>query len=228
MQHARMRVQSTGPVAGAGRLLRFEPVVHLVTGDVTCAAVQSTRRYEELAAFGASGLVSNVDSPANWLSDMIEDVALRARVRDMDVRPIHLEAPVSAMMHPDTPIACEAAAARSRLLPQEICIEVTDASLSQARKDVTRSIENLRRKGFRIGVIATHSWNTPLDTGLRLMLDTVRVDSRKLFRDEDLMNRVEAAVACGISVIAEGARYRDGHELASIGVELAMRPSADA
>ena len=57
MQHARMRVQSTGPVAGAGRLLRFEPVVHLVTGDVTCAAVQSTRRYEELAAFGASGLV---------------------------------------------------------------------------------------------------------------------------------------------------------------------------
>ena len=44
----------------------------------------------------------------------------------------------------------------------------------------------------------------------------------------DLMNRVEAAVACGISVIAEGARYRDGHELASIGVELAMRPSADA
>ena len=105
---------------------------------------------------------------------------------------------------------------------------VSDASLSQSRKDVMRSIEALRRKGFRIGVIATRSWSTPLDTSLRLMLDTVRVQAALLHRDTDLMNRVEAAVACGMSVIAEGARYRDADDLASIGVELAMRPRADA
>lgn len=228
MQHARMRVQSTGHSAEASRLLRFEPVVHLVTGEVACAAALSARRYEELAVFGPSGLVCRTEGPAIWLSDLIEDVALRARVTDMDVRPVHVEAPVAAMMHPDTPAACEAAAARARLLPQEICIEVSDASLSQSKQDVIRSIDNLRRKGFRIGVIATRSWNTPLDTRLRLMLDSVRVDARQLFRDEDLMKRVDAAVACGMAVIADGARYRDGSELAGIGIELGMRPRSDA
>ncbi|MEQ8559709.1 MAG: EAL domain-containing protein [Henriciella sp.] len=228
MQHARMRVQSTGTITEATRLLRFEPVVHLVKGDVVCATAESSRRFEEFAAFGPSGLVSEAESPAKWLANTIEDLAVRARVTDMDVRPIHIEAPVAAMMHPDTPAACEAAAARSRLLPQEICIEVSDASLAQSKRDVTRSIEALRRRGFRLGVIATRSWNTPLDTALRLMLDTVRVDARNLFREDDLMKRVEAAVACGMSVIAERARYRDGYELAEIGVELALRPTSDA
>ena len=228
MQHARMRVHSSGTHSEAARLLRFEPVVHLSSGEVVCAAVQSSRRFEELAAFGPSGLVSRTDGPAVWLSDLIEDVALRARVTEMDVRPLHVEAPVAAMMHPDTPAACEAAAARARLLPQEICIEVSDASLSQSKRDVTRSIENLRRRGFRIGVIATRSWSSPLDTGLRLMLDTVRVNARHLFVEDDLMKRVEAATACGMSVIAEGARYRDGADLASVGIELAMAPRADA
>ena len=228
MQHARMRVQTAGSIAATKTLLRFQPVVHLLTGDVVCAAAQSSRRFEELAAFGPSGLSSTAESPAVWLSGIIEDLAVRARVTDMDVRPIHIEAPVAAMMHPDTPLACEAAVARSQLLPQEVCIEVSDASLAQSKRDVTRSIEALRRKGFRLGVIATKSWSTPLDTSLRLMLDTVRVDARKLFDDPDLMKRVDAAVACGMSVIAEGAAYRDGDELSAIGVDLALNPKTDA
>lgn len=228
MQHARMRVQTASPLAVTKSLLRFRPVVHLLTGDVVCAAAQSSRRFEELAAFGPSGLAASPESPAVWLANLIEDLAVRARVTDMDVRPIHIEAPVAAMMHPDTPIACEAAAARSRLLPQEICIEVTDASLAQSKRDVTRSIESLRRKGFRLGVIATKSWSTPLDTSLRLMLDTVRVDARRLYDEPELAKRVEAAVACGMSVIAEGAAYRDGEDLSAMGVELALHPRTDA
>ncbi|WP_300379026.1 EAL domain-containing protein [Henriciella sp.] len=228
MQHARMRVHSTSPVKAAPPRLRFEPVVHLVKGDVACTLAESPKRFEELAAFGPSGLVSEAAGPAEWLANQIEDAAMYARVNDIAIRPIHLEAPVAAMMHPDTPVACEAAVARSRLLPQEICIEVSDSSLAQSRNDVLKSIESLRRKGFRLGVNATQSWSTPMDTSLRLLLDTVRIDARELDGNPDLIGRIDAAACCGMSVIAEGARYRDGAELAEMGIELAIRPSTDA
>ena len=228
MQHARMRVHSTGPVTAPPSRLRFEPVIHLVKGDVVCTVAESPKRFEEFAAFGPSGLVSRPGSPAEWLAGQLEDVAVYARANEVDIRPVHLEAPVAAMMHPDTPLACEAAAARSHMLPQEICIEVADASLAQSKADVLKSIESLRRKGFRVSVNATRSWSTPMDTALRLMLDAVRIDARQLGESEDLMHRVDAAACCGMSVIAENARYRDGAYLADLGVELALRPKTDA
>lgn len=228
MQHVRTRVQPSGSILPGLQPIRFEPVVNLVRGDIVNLIASTPKRYEEFVFFGPSATLGEVQSPAAWLADTIESVARAGRDEPAHSRPILIEAPIAAMMHPDTPMACEAAAARSRILPQEICIEVTDASLSQSKEDITRSIEALRRKGFRVGINATRSWCTPLDTGLRLMLDCVRIDTRELWRCADLMNRVEAAASCGMAVIAENARYRDGDDLAELGVDLGVRPVADA
>lgn len=208
---------------------RLSPVVHLLTGDVVNLVAETCRSFEDRASFGGNGLFINRISPALWMAHQIEAVAeLVNEPRFANARPIIIEAPITALMHPDTPMACEAAAARSRLCPQEICVEVEDATLSQSKSDIVRSIEALRRRGFRVGVNATRSWCTPLDTRLRLLLDCVRVDAAKLWTEADLLNRVEAARACGMAVIAENARYRDGEKLADVGIELARAPKVDA
>ncbi len=208
--------------------LRFEPVIHLVQGDIVNLIAETPKRYEERASFGASGLIAERISPALWLAHQVEQTAILAREEDAMARPILIEAPSAAMMHPDTPMACEAAAARGRLCPQEICIEVEDACFAQSRTDVSNSIQALRKRGFRVGINATRSWCTPLDTGLRLMLDSVRIDAHQLWSSNDLVGRVEAAVACGMAVVAENVHYRDGAELAEMGIELGVRPRADA
>ncbi len=227
MQQVRTSVQPKTTVIPTLPTVRFAPVVHLVKGDIVNTIAETPKRYEERVSFGESGLIAECISPALWLAHHVETVATLALRENVSARPIIIEAPIAAMMHPDTPMACEAAAARSRICPQEVCIEVTDASLSQSKADVTRSIEALRRRGFRVGVNATKSWCTPLDTGLRLMLDSVRVDANHLWREEDLMKRIDAAVSCGIAVIAENARYRDGDDLAVLGIELGVKPAVD-
>jgi EAL domain-containing protein (putative c-di-GMP-specific phosphodiesterase class I) len=208
--------------------VRLSPVVHLTTGEVINLVAQTARTFEESPSFGASALFINRISPALWLAHQVEmAAALAANYRHVHARPVIIEAPITAMMHPDTPMACEAAAARSRICPQEICIEVEDATLSQSKADVLRSIEALRKRGFRVGVNSTRSWCTPLDTHLRLLLDSVRVDTAKLWSEPDLLNRIEAARACGMAVIGENARYRDGEKLAAVGIELARAPKVD-
>ena len=135
---------------------RLSPVVHLLTGDVVNLVAETCRSFEDRASFGGNGLFINRISPALWMAHQIEAVAeLVNEPRFANARPIIIEAPITALMHPDTPMACEAAAARSRLCPQEICVEVEDATLSQSKSDIVRSIEALRRRGFRVGVNAT-------------------------------------------------------------------------
>ncbi|MEQ9315962.1 MAG: EAL domain-containing protein [Henriciella sp.] len=228
MQQLRMRTEQQSQKAPSVAPMRFEPVVHLVNGDIVNLIAETPKRYEERVSFGKSGLIAERISPALWLAHEVELAAQIAYREAATARPILIQAPIAAMMHPDTPMACDAAAARGKICPQEICIEVEDAALAQSRNDIVKSIEALRRRGFRVGINATRSWCTPLDTGLRLMLDCVRVDARALWSNEDLMSRIDAAVACGMAVIAENAHYRDGDDLAEIGVELAVRPRADA
>lgn len=228
MQQLRTRAVTASPRKAPMAQVRFEPVVHLVSGDIVNLIAETPKRYEERASFGKAGLMAECISPALWLASQVEAVGQALSANGLRARPVVVSAPIAALMHPDTPMACEAAVARTRLCPQEFCIEVDDSSFAQSRKDISKSIEALRRRGFRVGINATRSWCTPLDTGLRLMLDMVRVNADDLFNDEDLYNRVSAAVACGMAVMAERASYRDGGELAELGVELAVRPRTDA
>lgn len=219
---------TTAAAAARNRLL---PVMHLETGEAVLLFAESEKRFEERAAFGRTAPTaesSDAVSPAHWMAGQVEAIANDAHNRTTE-RPVIVELPLVALIHEDTPVACDAAIARTRLCPQEICFEIQDAALAlPAARNAQDGIEALRRCGFRVSLNATRSWQCPLDHSLRILLDSLRVDARKIEGDEDLQDRIEAAASAGMLVIAEHANWRDSYYLSELGVEYGFRMRADA
>ncbi|MEO1553309.1 MAG: hypothetical protein AAFR82_05195 [Pseudomonadota bacterium] len=210
---------------------RLLPVMHIETGEAVLLFADSEKRFEERAVFGRAALAAESSepvSPAIWMADHVEDVADDAHNRTTE-RPVIVEMPLVALIHPDTPVACDAAIARTRLCPQEICFEIQDAALAlPAARNAQNAIEALRRCGFRVSLNATRSWQCPLGHSLRLLLDSLRVDARKIETEPELQDRIESAVSSGMLVIAEHAHWRDSYYLSELGVEYGFRMRADA
>lgn len=209
--------------------LRFAPIMHLESGAAIAALAEAPTDFAEKPSFGPAALgAPQQDSPAKWLADRIETIAAGAKLLEMNNRPIILPAPIAAFSHSRTANACEAAVIRSRLCPQEICLEFSDAAFAASPSDAAHRVRNLRRLGFRVSIDARKAWNAKLNSGLRLSLDTYRVDARHLLTDADLQYQCEAAAASGITVIAERARWRNADWLVDFGIEHAIRPQTDA
>ena len=228
MQHPSFSSPSQQPAPR----IRFTPIVHLQTGETVTLIAETDKRFEERAVFGRAASGAERDdaashTPAAWLASLVERVALQAQATTSE-RPIIVSTPLAALVHPDTATACDAAIRRTHMCPQEICLEISDAALALACKDTQDGIEALRRCGFRVSIDSTRSWQTALSTPLRLLLDNIRIDARHLDYETALEDRVEAASAAGMAVIAEHAPWRDGDYLASMGIDYALRPRADA
>ena len=210
---------------------RLLPVMHLETGEAVLLFAETEKRFEERAVFGPATFAaegSEVASPAQWIAEHVEAVAHDAHNRTTE-RPVIVELPLVALIHPDTAMACDAAIARTRLCPQEICLDVQDAALAlPAARSAKEGIEALRRCGFRVSINATRSWQAPLDHSLRLLLDSLRVDARKIEDDVALQDRIEAAACAGMLVIAENAHWRDSYFLNELGIEYGFRMRADS
>lgn len=210
---------------------RLLPVMHIETGEAVLLFAETEKRFEERAVFGRAALAAECSepvSPATWMAAHVEDVAHDAHNRTTE-RPVIVEMPLVALIHPDTAVACDAAIARTRLCPQEICFEIQDAALAlPAARNAQDGIEALRRCGFRVSLNATRSWQCPLSQSMRLLLDSLRVDARKIEEEPDLQDRIEAAVSSGMLVIAEHANWRDSYYLSELGVEYGFRMRTDA
>lgn len=210
---------------------RLLPVMHLGTGDAVLLFAESDKRFEERAVFGRAVLAaerSETASPAHWLADRLETVAQDAHNRTTE-RPVIVPMPLAALLHPDTAIACDAAIARTQLCPQEICLDIEDAALAMpAARNVQDGIEALRRHGFRVSLNASRSWQTALSQSLRFLVDSLRIDARKVDTEPELQDRIDAAACCGMSIIAENAYWRDGEYLADLGIEYGFRLRADS
>ncbi|MEL7111937.1 MAG: EAL domain-containing protein [Pseudomonadota bacterium] len=205
--------------------------MHLETGDAVLLFAETEKRFEERAVFGPATRAaegSRVATPAQWMAEHVEAVAHDAHNRTTE-RPVIVELPLVALIHPDTAIACDAAIARTKLCPQEICLEVQDAALAlPAARGAQAGIEALRKCGFRVSLNSTRSWQCPLDHNLRILLDSLRVDARKIEDDEALQDRIDMAACAGMLVIAENANWRDTYFLNELGVEYGFRMRADA
>ena len=210
---------------------RLLPVMHLETGEAVLLYAETEKRFEERAVFGRTAPAAERSgdvSPAQWMAEHVEAIAHDAHNRTTE-RPVIVDLPLVALLHPDTPVACDAAIARTRLCPQEICFDVQDAALAlPAGRAAQTAIEALRRCGFRVSLNATRSWQCPLGHNLRLLLDSLRVDARKIEGEEALQGRIEAAAASGMLVIAENANWRDTYYLNELGIEYGVRMRADA
>lgn len=209
--------------------LRFTPIMHLESGDEVATLAEAPIEFSETAAFGPAAIINAAQTnPAKWLADQIEDIASAAKLLEVTGRPILVPAPISAFAHSATGAACESAVQRAKLCPQEICLEFLDGALAASPEDTANRVRSLRRRGFRVSLDARKAWNTPLSTALRIALDTYRVDARQLLNSSSLQDQCEIAATSGITVIAEGARWRDADWLADFGVEYAIRPKTDA
>ncbi len=225
-------LSSPTPATRSANAVRFMPIVHLCTGETVTLLAETQRRFEDSVAFGPASRTAEraraaTLSPAEWLADHIESVAHDAHHRT-EARPIIVSAPLAALIDPDTAMLCDAAIRRTPICAQEICIEISDADLAVPNTNSQAGVEALRRLGFRVSLNATRSCEAKLSSSLRLLLDSIRIDARKLELEEELEHRVEAAQACGMSVIAEHAHWRDGEYLASLGIDLALRPKTDS
>lgn len=219
------------PATAASARNRLLPVMHLETGEAVLLFAETEKRFEERAVFGRTAPAaerSEAVSPAKWMAEHVEAVAHDAHSRTTE-RPVIVELPLVALIHPDTAVACDAAIARTRLCPQEICLEIQDAALAlPAARNAQDGIEALRKCGFRVSLNATRSWQCALSHSMRILLDSLRVDARKIEGDEALQDRIEAAASAGMLVIAEHANWRDSYYLGELGVEYGFRMRADA
>ena len=208
-------------------IVRFEPVLDLATGDALGMAAELPFCFEDGATFGPAHTRKAEANSARWMADRLGDVASVAHDFRQDHRPIIVPAPVAALANPDTALACDARVRRSTFCQQEFCLEFTDTAFAGDPVDCTNRVAHLRRHGFRVSVDMRKSWQTPIAEGMRLLIDTLRVDARNLDCDQ-LMEACEAAAAAGILVIAEHANWRDANELSRLGISAGTRLRADA
>ena len=214
------------PLESRPAALRFTPVLHLQTGEPVTILAETMKQFEERESYGPAAQIAEPKSPAAVIAEQVTKIARLAH-DNTDVRPIMIAMPIAALIDPDTPLACDAAIRRTVLCHQEICFEISDASLTNRSKDIKQALIRLREIGFRLSLNATRSWQTPLSADLRILFEGLRVDRRQIELEDDLEKRIDTAASCGMHVIAEHANWRDGDWLESIGVELAVRPRAD-
>ena len=215
-------------IPAAPRQMRFSRAVHLETGDAVSLIADLPRQYEERPRFGPAAPAQPAETPVDWVARQLEDAVALSELAEDWTRPIHIPTPGVALCHPDLATVCEAAVARTRLTPQEICLQVRDSDLYEDREGAFEGVARLRSVGFRVAVDARRSWCAPDSEGLRAMLDSALVNACDLERDETLEAYAQRAHGSGLLVIAAGARWRDGETLAGFGITHALAPRTDA
>lgn len=222
-----LNIHSTSPRSEQSPV-RLVPVVHLVAGDMLGMVAEEAMEFEERVRFGPITGASAGSDPAKWLADRLSRVASAAWAGAATGRPILVSAPMAALAHANTAVACDAAVRRTTMCQQEFCLMFSDTAFAAEMVDCTSRVARLRKAGFRVGIDMRRSWHTPLSDSLRLMIDTIRVDADALEAAPDLQDVVAIARECGILVVADNANWRDGTFLEETGVAGAIAPRTDA
>ncbi|MEM7767064.1 MAG: EAL domain-containing protein [Pseudomonadota bacterium] len=208
--------------------LRLQPVVHLQTGTLMGQVTETDRAFGDWVRFGPAADPEPAENAVERVVSQIETAAALAQTQDNGARPLFVSLPMAALVAPLLAEACADAAGRAKLCPQEICLMVDDSALLYRSRDMFIVIRDLRAVGLRVGIDARRTWDAPLTDGLRLLLDTVVVRVTDLDRSKALEESVVAADGAGMSVIVEGAHWRDADWLADMGIRLALRPRLDS
>jgi hypothetical protein len=208
--------------------MRFSPVLNLSTGASHGLVCEARSTFEDRVSFGPVAATSLNANPAKWLGSQIEQMAVQLANQCEFDRPVIMPAPLTALAHSNTALACDAATRRTEVCHQEICLEFVDSAFAGDPTDITHRVGTLKRRGFRVGIDLRKSWLSPLNSSLCLLLDTMRVDAKDLLTNGQLLDTVFAASETGIMVIAENTKWRDGQALAALGIHVAVQPAADA
>jgi hypothetical protein len=225
--HLRIVPRDPAPAQTRSPRIRFRPIVQLRDGCAFGVHAETEFSFEDTCR--PSDMFSETPpSAAAWLGETIERIARLAERMGQQDRPISLTAPLAALADPDTPMAAEAGARRSRLLPQEIRIDFADASVCALEDQGLERLEAVHARGFRIGLDARRGWRTPMGVRARTIIEAVRLDPA-LYRDLGTpVSRLEAASAEGVALIAENVHWRDAAELEKLHIGFALSPRTDS
>ena len=207
---------------------RFDPIVYLQTGEIVGSASVFRDQHEEMPKFGRQISENESQSAAQWTVNQLRTAAATAG-RSCDIaRPIHIPAPFAAVADAETPRLCDEFLQRSSFCAQEFVIELNDSALGMIPEMRLERVEAFRRRGFRVGLDARKSFETPLCENLRLLLDSIHIREINLRSNPTLAEQVFAAADSGILVIADEVYYRDADELADHGIHYGVRVRTDA
>jgi hypothetical protein len=224
--HLRLVVNEPTPVTVRQPKLRFRPVVRLQDGAPFGMHADADIAFED--TFQPRHLTDAAHpSAAAWLGELIERSARLAHDTGT-LRPVSVTAPMAALSDQDAPMAAEAGVRRSNLLPQEVRIDFSDASVVALEDLALDRLDAFRRRGFRIGLDARKTWRTPMGARARMTFEAIRLDPSRCEILEIPMTRLEVASADGVALIAENVRWRDAEKLAEAGIHFAMAPKADS
>lgn len=209
----------------AGKAFRISPAIHLNTGDLVGAFVDLPMAFDDRPSFD---LVEKQPNAAEWIADKLGQLCRVAVAEDIRERPLVLPMPAAALSQADVVGRCLDAMNGARLCPQEVCFEINDAAIASSPLDISTVFRNFRQRGFRVAVDARRSCTADIRGSTWLMVDTLRIQFEDGNIPDEVVGIVDHAQAAGVAIVVEGAYWRDGDYLASLGIEYGLHPRADA
>jgi hypothetical protein len=208
-------------------IVRLRPIVSLDNGAPFATLSETDRAFDSGLRFAQCSACGFGAEPGAWLG---EQIAAGARAMDLyGFRPpLIVPACPPALISESVAEACETAATRSQVCPQEICLEFEDGLFAA---DLSASLDGARRllrRGFRISLDARRSWTAAGLAAFKVMGLAVRLDARNLDTTQVTGDATRDAAASGLAVMIEGMRWRDGADLATRGIHMAIAPRSDA
>lgn len=171
---------------------------------------------------------TNSNSPSEWVAGLIEDLAETVRQEPEVIRPMSVSLPLSSLTDKRLPSLIQRAVRAQNMCPQELMLEVQDASLVQANDEQWAVFDALRRLGFRFSLDARRSNEMPLNENLRPVIERLRVQEDELLAFEHLQNRAEIVSALGGDVIVDRAHWKYVDQLVEFGATHAIKLLADS
>lgn len=210
------------------RRVRTRPAIHLCSGDLVGAFAEFATHFDEGPLFLSQHSKNRDCDPKQWLAERISDVACLAEVTNTSERPIVLPMPASCLTDTQTVDTCVHAVAQTRLCHQELSFEITDSAFATHALSARKLIQSFRQRGFRVSIDIRKSWIAHLSSDCWLMIDTLRLNANDIWNQPALIKRLEIAASAGVAIVAEKPKWRDGDELAALGIEYGLSLRADA
>lgn len=216
------RHETQRPVIPPPPSTRVRQTLSLPDGEPGVWVSETRDQFDDLTAR------TNANSPSEWVAELIEDLAETVRQEPDVIRPISVSLPLSALTDKRLPSLIQRAVRAQNMCPQEIMLEVQDASLVQASDEQWAVFDALRRLGFRFSLDARRSSEMPLNENLRPVIERLRVQEDELLAFEHLQNRAEIVSALGGDVIVDRAHWKYVDQLVEFGATHAIKLLADS
>ena len=218
-----------------GRLIetRYQPIARMDDRAVTAVEVLARLNHPGHGALSPNWFIPRFEDSglAFALTGLVSTLAFADRTSEgFPPLAIALNYPLNVLSHPEVGAGLDDQRAIWRLAPEDVIIELTESRPVEDFAALTRSLESLRAKGYRISIDDAGPAVRNLDRLLTLPFTGLKLDKSIVDRlgtghpEAASVPRIVAQAARrGLNVVAEGVETREMWDrLRSLGVEEAQ------